>query len=76
MAQILVRDLDDDCVRRLKNLANQNGRSLETEAKLILERAMQVDMSVAREMADRMRAKLGERFDLDSVEILRELRDA
>lgn len=76
MAQILVRNLDDDCVERLKKRATQNGRSLQAEAKLVLEQATRVDMTVAREMADRMRAKLGKRSDVDSVEILRELRDA
>ncbi len=75
MAQILVRNLDDACVERLKSRAVHNGRSLQAEAKLILEQATQVDMARAREMAARFRARLGRRSDLDSADIIRELRD-
>lgn len=37
MAQILIRNLDDDVVERLKARAHANGRSLEGEARAILE---------------------------------------
>lgn len=76
MAQILVRNLDDACVERLKSRAVHNGRSLQAEVKLILEQATKVDMARAREMAARFRAKLGRRSDLDSTDIIREFRDA
>jgi len=76
MAQILVRNLNEDCVERLKRRATQNGRSLQAEAKMVLEQATRIDVTSAREMANRMRTRLGKRSDLDSVEILRELRDA
>jgi plasmid stability protein len=36
MAQVLVRNLDDDVVRRLKARAAANGRSLEAEARALL----------------------------------------
>jgi plasmid stability protein len=39
MAQLLIRRLDDDAKERLKALAKKRGRSLEAEARAILEDA-------------------------------------
>ena len=39
MAQILIRQLDDDAKERLKERAERNGRSLEAEAREILKAA-------------------------------------
>ena len=39
MAQIIVRNLDQQVVKALKERAQQNGRSLEAEVRQILERA-------------------------------------
>lgn len=36
MGQLLVRDLDDDVIRRLKRRAAANGRSTEAEHRAIL----------------------------------------
>ena len=55
MAQILVRNLDDDVVDRLKARAVQHSRSLQAEVKTILEQAAQVDMHTARNLAARIR---------------------
>ncbi len=76
MAQILVRNLDKACVDRLKSRAAHHGRSLQAEAKLVLEQAAQLDMATAREVANRIRQKLGNRSFGDSAEMIRELRDA
>jgi plasmid stability protein len=38
MAQILIRDLDPKVVEKLKEQAARNGRSLESELRVILER--------------------------------------
>lgn len=76
MAQILIRNLDDASVEHLKRRAAHNGRSLQAEAKLVLEQVTKVDMAQAREMAERSRARLGRRSDLDSADLIRELRDA
>lgn len=75
MAQILVRNLDDGCVERLKSRAIANGRSLQAEAKLILEQITRVDATTARALADRLRAAAGPQQS-DSAEILRDLREA
>ena len=76
MAQILIRNLDDASVEHLKRRAARNGRSLQAEAKLVLEQVTKVDMARAREMAERSRARLGRRSDLDSADLVRELRDS
>jgi antitoxin FitA len=41
MAQVLVRNLDDDVVAKLKARAKREGRSLQSEVKLILVRAVE-----------------------------------
>ena len=40
MAQVLVRQLDDKVVERLKKRAKEHGRSLQSEVKTILEEAV------------------------------------
>ncbi len=75
MAQILVRDLDEGLVQRLKNRARRDGRSLQAEVKEILEQAAKVDMQSARELAAAIRHGFkGRQFD-DSVHLIREDRD-
>ncbi len=75
MAEILISDLDDDVVKRLKKRAHRNGRSLEAEVKAILEEAVRVDMESARELADAVRAGLKGRTFGDSADLIREDRD-
>ena len=45
MGTVHVRRLDDEVVRRLKRRAAENNRSLESEARHILEQAAQNDMA-------------------------------
>ena len=47
MAQILVRNLDESVVDRLKKRATLNSRSLQSEVKLILEQASRLDAESA-----------------------------
>lgn len=78
MAQILVRNLDEEAVKRLKDRARRDGRSLQAEAKLILEREAdigKVDMETARRLADAIRSSFGGRKFSDSAELIREDRD-
>jgi plasmid stability protein len=74
MARILIRNLDDTVIERLKRRAAQNGRSLQAEVKMLLEQAAQIDMASAREMAAQIRQKSKGRLLSDSVELLREER--
>lgn len=75
MADLLVRHLDRSVLDRLKARARRHGRSLQSEAKLLLERAAQAE-NLDRALADlrQGRAALGRMFD-DSTELIREDRD-
>jgi antitoxin FitA len=74
MAQILIRNVDDTVVERLKKRASLNGRSLQAELKIVLEQAAQMDMADAREIAARIRGKFKGRQLSDSAELLHEER--
>jgi len=72
MAEILIRNLDPKTLKRLKDRAERNGRSLQGEAKLIIENAAGFSLAEARTIARRWHRTLsGHRFT-DSAEIVRE----
>jgi plasmid stability protein len=75
MAQIIVRNLDDDVVTRLKIRARDNDRSLEAEVRHILEQSAKVDMAQARQIALNIRERLKGRTFPDSAELIREDRE-
>ena len=76
MAQILVRNLKESTVKKLKGRAKREGRSLQAEVKTILEgvpEEPQFSMEEARKALDEFRARFkGRRFS-DSVKLLREI---
>ncbi|HEV8642632.1 MAG TPA: hypothetical protein VGV13_16195 [Methylomirabilota bacterium] len=72
MPQLLVRDLDDRTIRRLKARARHHGRSLQKEAKTVLEEAAaSLTMAEARRLAERWRRRLGRRRFGDSAALVR-----
>ena len=76
MAQVLVRQLDDKVVDRLKKRAKEHGRSLQSEVKTILEEAVP-DYEGAWKRIDGLRARLrksGRTFS-DSAASIREDRE-
>lgn len=76
MAQVLVRQLDDKVVDRLKRRAKEHGRSLQSEVKTILEEAVP-DYEAAWKRIEGFRnrlAKSGRKFT-DSAVLIREDRD-
>ncbi|MCX7011105.1 MAG: hypothetical protein NTW86_00820 [Candidatus Sumerlaeota bacterium] len=80
MAQILVRGLDDTVVDKLKKLAKKRGRSLQAEARMILEREAKNQMQLADRQAimkrlEQFRRRLKGRPMADSVKLIREDRD-
>lgn len=78
MAQILVRNLDEKIVERLKKRAKQGGRSLQSEVKFLLEQAARepkVDMATARKISEKFRRKFKGRPFPETVELIREDRD-
>ena len=77
MAQLLIRNLEDDTIQKLKTRARSHGRSLQKEVKLIIEEAAQQDFVEAWNAIDRFRSRLersGKVFS-DSAELVREDRD-
>jgi plasmid stability protein len=76
MAQVLVRQLDDKVVGRLKKRAKEHGRSLQSEVKTILEEAVP-DYEGAWKRIERFQKRLkqsGRKFS-DSAALIREDRD-
>lgn len=76
MAQVLVRQLDEKVVDRLKKRAREHGRSLESEVRTILEEAVP-DYEGAWKRIEKFRRRLrrsGRKFS-DSAELIREDRD-
>lgn len=70
MARVLIRDLDERTVERLKSRAARNGRSLQAELQLIVERAAVSDMTESRELAGRIRRKLSGRKHSDTATLV------
>ncbi len=75
MSQLLVRDLDDETLQRLKLRARRNGRSLQGEAKAILEAAATYTMEEARAVSERWHERLAGGTFSDSADAIREDRD-
>lgn len=76
MAQVLVRQLNDKVVDRLKKRAKEHGRSLQSEVKTILEEAVP-DYDRAWKRIDSLRSKLkrsGRKFG-NSADLIRKDRD-
>jgi len=71
MPKVLVRDLDEATVERLKTRARQHGRSLQTEMKSILEQAAgQMTVSEFRAAVVRLRRRIGTRRFSDSARLI------
>jgi plasmid stability protein len=83
MAQLLVRGLDERELARLKELARENERSLEAEARMALKKWLSQPTSAERatsraefrEWAARMRSELVGRWQDDSTEMIRDDRE-
>ncbi|CAN5237454.1 hypothetical protein BH23GEM4_BH23GEM4_15500 [soil metagenome] len=75
MAQVLVRNLDSETVDKLKDRARRNGRSLQAEAKTILETAAGRRREDFWKLADELREEIGPRPHTDSTELVREDRE-
>lgn len=75
MAQVIVRHLEDETVRRLKERARRKGHSLERELREILAAAARQDVAEFRARAAAIRARYEGKPQTDSVLLLREDRD-
>ena len=71
MAQLLVRDLDDDVKARLQRRARQHGRSTEEEVRDILRNAAKEETTTRAPLGTRLKARFA-RIGLDhDIEELR-----
>lgn len=75
MAQVIIRNLDDEVVKVLKVKAELYGRPLEQELRKILTEAAQLTPHERLQLADRIRGMTPQRFSSDSTDLIREDRD-
>ncbi len=75
MPDILVRGLDEETLRRLKERARRHGRSLQGEAKLLLEQAAGTDPEELAAMLQGWKERFAGRQMADSAAIISEDRD-
>jgi plasmid stability protein len=72
MAQILIRDLDDELVALLKARAKSNHRSLQGEVKALIEERVRAGRKdAAREELRRFRMSIGKKRLSDSASLIR-----
>lgn len=72
MAQLLIRELDDEVVARLKTRAQRHGRSLEAELRGILQQAAAAEPVDAQALAARLRRRLAGRDHSESAALVAE----
>lgn len=71
MPQLLVRNLDEDTIKRLKALAKQHGRSLQGQVKVVLEEAATLPVSEVSTLLEKWQRRLAGRRLGDSAKIIR-----
>jgi plasmid stability protein len=75
MPQVLIRELDERTVQRLKLRARQHGRSLEAELRTILQASAEAVRQDPRPRVDQARALFAGRAFADSADLIRADRD-
>ena len=75
MPQLLVRNLDEDTIKRLKALAKQHGRSLQGQVKVVLEEAATLPIGEISTFLEEWQRRLRRRRLSDSAKIIRKDRD-
>ena len=76
MASILIRNLDHQFVKRLKDNAKRHGRSLQAEAKSILMSGVKLSAAETLLMLREWKKRFKGRKFSDSTQMVREMRDA
>jgi plasmid stability protein len=76
MANVLVRNLDDDVLKQLKAAAKAHGRSLQAEIHEVLRNASARRLAETRRLSDRWLKRLTRSSHTDSAALIREDRDA
>jgi plasmid stability protein len=75
MANVLVRDLDEDVLKQLKAAAKANGRSLQAEIHDVLRRASTRNLAETRRLSTQWLKRLRRSAQSDSGALIREDRD-
>jgi plasmid stability protein len=76
MPNLLIRNVDEATLARLKKHAAANKRSLQAELQAIVERAAEVHTAEeSRKLAEKIRRKLSGRKHSDSAALIREDRE-
>lgn len=75
MGQVLVRDLPDEVVERLKAKAAAEGRSLEAHLRRVLEDASGLDREELLALADAVADSTRGRRQTDAADLIRSSRD-
>lgn len=75
MANISVRNIDDDTIKGLKLRARVHGRSLEAQVRAILEENSRLTREEFIRIADESRAATAGKVTTDSTDLIREDRD-
>ncbi len=75
MPDILVRGLDTETVKRLKARANQHGRSLQSEVKMLVERAAGTGGEQVAAILNRWKKQFAGRRFSSSARLIREDRN-
>jgi plasmid stability protein len=76
MANVLVRDLDEDVLKQLKAAAKANGRSLQAEIHDVLRRASTRNLAETRRLSAQWLRRLRRSTQSDSALLIRDDRDA
>ena len=74
MPELVLHDLDPNLLQRLRDIASRSGRTVEQEAKLMLEESVGLARRRAAEAARRIRESHERTFG-DSADLIREGRD-
>lgn len=75
MAQVVIRNIEDEAIHRLKRQAERKGVSLERELRTIITDAARADRTGFRLRATAFRRKLAGRRHSDSTRLIRTDRD-
>ncbi len=75
MANVLIRDLDEDVLEHLKAAAKANGRSLQAEIHDVLRRANTRNLAETRRLSARWLERLRRSSQSDSATLIRDDRD-
>lgn len=76
MPNVLVRDLDEEVLKRLKSAAKAHGRSLQAEIHDVLAAASARSLAETRRISARWLKRLQGRSHSDSTALIREDRDS